>query len=152
MRFSGTPMKGMAKQVTGIFLLGVMALLITLKHPALNYCLCLDSLTLVEHGCAEEVVDKEAECGSCCASESYCDSQGAEEDCLVSLIFDAGEFTHAPAYFDVDAPMESDTEVAWETHDLLVNGTTARALPIRGSPEGPPPQTRLYTAYSVYLI
>ncbi|MGJ8673086.1 hypothetical protein [Rubritalea sp.] len=142
----------MVKKLTGIFLLGVMALLITLKHPAFNYCLCLESFKLADCECYEEQV-VESECGTCCPMEQErsCKTDGESDDCFVSLMFDAGEFVQTETFQYSDACELA--ELA-PVEFLLVDGYELESLaPIRGSPDTHPLYAEpLYVRHSVYLL
>jgi hypothetical protein len=146
-------MKGMVKQATGLFLLGVMALLITLKHPAFSYCQCLEALGLAGCECKEEVVVA-PECGStCCPSqtEEVCETGIDPDDCMVSLAYDAGEFVQTEHFKFVDLALVAEMQ---PTEYLLVDSYPLETLaPARGSPDPPPiADAPLYIRHSVYLL
>ncbi|MFC5050637.1 hypothetical protein ACFPK9_08430 [Rubritalea spongiae] len=142
----------MAKKLTGVFLLGVMALLITLKHPAFNYCLCLESFTLIDCECVEEQV-VEFECDTCCPleDEQPCKTSDVSDDCFVSLMFDSGEFVQTETFHFSEA---SELGEMLPVEFLLVDSFELESLaPIRGSPDLPIASAApLYQRHSVYLL
>jgi hypothetical protein len=153
----------MVSKTTGIFLLGLMAMVIGLKHPSLKYCLCMESLTLVEQGCCVEVeqeasccgVPKQASC-SAAADEDACGENDLcalpdGEDCEVDLVFDLGD------YVGSEKPVELEKH---ETIELIVSAELptfalrehAGVGGIRAGPEPPPIAVPLYVRHSVYLL
>ena len=110
----------MLHKFTAIAFFCVMTLLVTLKHPVLGYCFCVDAYFTGDCVCQ---LDKETQattleptCPSgCCASvltdnssENHSESQKPCDDCTTHLFVDVGDFVW---HSSVDVP--SDTELPY---------------------------------------
>ena len=110
----------MLRKITAVIFMLVMALLITLKHPVLGYCLCLDAyftgdcVCQVEKPAAPAVSqDSASTCPSACANcalqvenENSVDTDSQPlpcDDCTKHLNLDVGDFVwQSTAYVPAD--------------------------------------------------
>ncbi len=132
----------MFRKASATVLLLVMAMIITLQHPVLGYCVCIDDFFTA--GCACEAEPAPPKQVSSCATDC-CKSNGAAEqkspspcdDCNESLTVEtsdflwvnANEFTPDNSEQAIDSTpiLPSDQLLSWQS-------LTAGAIQIRGSP------------------
>lgn len=150
----------MIRRFTAFTFLLVMALTITLKHPVLGYCMCLDSYFTGACECQVVTVtvkvtespesSADANCPSCCSasscetsSESIECSDISEEsapcdDCVKQLVIDVGEFIwHGSDKLPIDvATTLPPTLLLSPEFDLLLAANFSYYTPmsIRGDP------------------
>ncbi len=146
----------MLRKLTAVMFMLVMALLITLKHPVLGYCMCLDSYFSGDCVCQFEksksngpptagTAEKESTsppCSSCCASCETDTSQDSPaeptpcDDCTEHLNVDVGDFVWQSTD---QVPDNAETLIPFPvyltTSTLQVPSTpVGTTMQIRGSP------------------
>ncbi|BDS05159.1 hypothetical protein NT6N_01990 [Oceaniferula spumae] len=146
----------MLRKITAVLFLLVMALLITLKHPVLGYCLCLNSYFTGD--CICEVSKKSAftpvssECAECCSGLDLAQSETIKpkpcDDCSKRLSVEVNDFvwTATDELPDASQGVHLDTP-SYGAHDAIFASQLATLTcgPIRGDP---PPQEFSAPAHS----
>jgi hypothetical protein len=103
----------MFRKFTAMTFILVMAMVITLKHPVLGYCLCLDAYFTSDCKCQFEQAEQAAKpsvnestpsnCSSCCGTEAVDNHQATTEknpsdsslpcdDCVKQLVVEVGDY------------------------------------------------------------
>lgn len=159
----------MLRKTTALSFMVVMTLLITLKHPVLGYCLCLDTYFTGGCVCEEQKPvttnpSSDLSPTSCCSScentprEQTPDTPTAPgpcDDCTEHLSIDVGDFVW---HSSCDIPSDSETDAkptAFDHDEAQQRQTIAQtAQPIRGDP---PPvirtgNTPMYLRYGVWRL
>ena len=135
----------------------VMAMVITLKHPVLGYCLCLDAYFTSDCKCSFEQAAKPSvnestpsNCSSCCGTEAADNHQATTEkntsnppnssvpcdDCVKQLVVEVGDYVwhgsgQLPASSEFPIP---NTPFATKDLSWTSNLTFYSPLSIRGDP------------------
>jgi len=156
----------MLRKTTAVMFMLVMALLITLKHPVLGYCLCLDSYFTGDCVCQTEETPVASDmpkscCSSCQANEvTKTDSDSIPsipapcDDCTEHLNIDVDDFVwqstdqvpdNAATLIPFPAYLATTT---LQTPSIPV-GTT---MPIRGSPPFRWQNIPIYLRHSVLRL
>lgn len=134
----------------------VMAMLITLKHPVLGYCLCLDSyhagncVCHAEKNAKQTPEPKASSCSGCCSTAEVGEEQGATEpcnECNELLVVEVGDF-----FWNAQDDIPSDTEISHTapTFDLDLAQLPLASLHTTVSTRGDPPP-RLLGSVPLYL-
>jgi hypothetical protein len=100
----------MYRKFTAMAFILVMAMAITLKHPVLGYCLCVDAYFTGDCQCQAEQAAKptvnessSSNCANCCGVETVAKNQPATEnkpstsslpcdDCVKQLVVEVGDY------------------------------------------------------------
>lgn len=116
----------MTRKLTASTCMLVMALLITLKHPVLGYCLCLDSYFTVNCVCVEEDTPQNT-CNGCCDTSHTQNTHHSPQkptpcdDCTEHLTIDVGQFVWNSTN-DIPADAESLFNIqAHQTNDSFIH-------------------------------
>ncbi|MGB0990916.1 MAG: hypothetical protein ACPG32_00430 [Akkermansiaceae bacterium] len=157
----------MLRKVSAVTLLLVMTLLITLKHPVLGYCLCVDSFFAGDCSCevaqkAQKKTSSATQSCSHCCQETACNTPADGslapaapcDDCSKRLSIDVDDFVWNGTVQVPNDPQLLDDGSSHYGADLVFSGAQAPAFasgPIRGDP---PPHSVAIPAYPglpVYL-
>lgn len=145
----------MLRKVSAVTFMLVMAMVITLKHPVLGYCLCLDTYFAGNCVCAPTGPTAEnTGCHGCCSTSETEGNQAPEpcEDCTNPLSIDTGDFVWDGSH---KIPSENSSENPANTllfsteQSLTFQELTDAHMAIRGSP--PPIDITLSTSVPIYL-
>lgn len=158
----------MFRKLSAVMFMLVMALLITLKHPVLGYCICLDAYFTGD--CVCETQKKESVstlkngesphpqcCSNCITDESETDSSSATnnpspcDDCTKHLNIDVDDFVwNASDQLPSDANDFPSLASNFSDQGAELPTTSVdTALPIRGDP--PPELVQYDTDLPLYL-
>lgn len=139
------------RKFTALTFMLVMTLLITLKHPVLGYCLCLDAFFAGDCVCQVDTKtitpDSQVKESGCCSS---CETAPAEavsselaeqtpcNGCTEHLNIDVGDFIwQNTQYVSTDDSLTAPSPVSFEPQSLAYpKSHYSPTTPIRG---GPPP-------------
>jgi len=152
----------MSRKISAIAFMLVMTLLITLKHPVLGYCLCLDAYFTGDCTCqtvqqTTTIQDPVAPCCASCAAETQADPTSQDEagekapcdECTHYFNLDVGDFLWDGSD-QVPAGLETlalNTPAYPPSIVLAYSPRFSTAAPIRGDP---PPET-LIDSVPLYL-
>ncbi|MBK1830832.1 hypothetical protein JIN77_08855 [Verrucomicrobiaceae bacterium R5-34] len=153
----------MPRKISAVAFMLVMTLLITLKHPVLGYCLCLNSYFTGDCTCevvqTSQTAPSGANCSSCCTDDHGIESIDIAkmtpcDDCTQRLDLNVGDFV-----WNTTVQLPSDDQDQF--NDLTQPNTDPLLLasifspghaPIRGDP---PPLAALasepYQGFPIYL-
>lgn len=168
----------MLRKFTAISFLLVMTMVITLKHPVLGYCMCLDAYFTGDCSCQVALMDTSATasdqstpppkpCCSSCTSEAASQkpdtpttsTQSTEpapcDDCVKQLVVDVGQF-----YWQSLDDVPSDTETLIVPHPVQPEKTASPPIVFRASTAirgDPPPdivgyKRPIYLRHSVFRL
>lgn len=155
-------MSEMLRKTLAITFMMLMTLLITLKHPVLGYCLCLNSY-FAGDCCSIQEVDQPAPCSGCCSEVESTAHLATEPqkpcgDCAEILNIDVGDFVWNASNQLPDANQDSNTPPSIDfSNTLSAQAHQLAAAPIRGSPpsgnlELYPQKLPLYLRHSVLRL
>jgi len=147
----------MFRKTSATVLLLVMTMIITLQHPVLGYCICIDDFFTADCACEVEPAPPKqiSSCSTdCCESSEMTEQQLPSpcDDCNESLTIETGDFLWANAnqftpdnseeVIDSSPILPSDELLSWQS-------LTAGAIQIRGSP--PPDYSPQPSRLPIYL-
>jgi len=139
----------MRRKISAVTFMLVMTLLITLKHPVLGYCLCLDAYFTGDCTCqtiqqATTSQDPVSPCCASCAAETQNDQttqseagkQAPCDECTHYLNLDVGDFLwdSSDQVSDGLAALALDTPAYQPSIELALSPRFSMAAPIRGDP------------------
>jgi hypothetical protein len=137
----------MFRKCTALAFMLVMTLLITLKHPVLGYCLCLDSyftgdcVCQAEKKSADPTAKQDSPCPSCCSTSEAENNEDIPaptpcDDCTEHLLVDVGDFVWNVSD---DVPSDTETFLLTPTFDLCSVQLPLASLHTTASARGDPP-------------
>lgn len=153
----------MFSKLTAIILLALMTMAIATSQRALNYCACLEKLSIGDCGCSEEVFSD-----SCCSSSCHSDSCGENDlpetkrsecsssRCLIALFFEIDAFLNST--HEIRGKNSNGNELSFHLPyvDIFLK---SEFLSIAYGSRGPPPRTTaitdsvpLFIRHSILLI
>lgn len=154
----------MPRKLTALTFLAVMTLLITLKHPVLGYCFCLESYFTSDCVCQLEKnataepeksdVSSDQTCSDCCAS---CDAKTSDDtpdkpspcdDCTESLSIDVGSFVWDGSH---EIPSDTESLLPVPVYALDIIGIPAASAHSEIAARGDPPPILSSGSIPLYL-
>jgi hypothetical protein len=158
----------MLRKTTAVMFMLVMALLITLKHPVLGYCLCLDSYFTGDCVCQVEkpqtvsdAKEPAAPCPNCASCEAEINTNQNSpvkpvpcDDCTEHLNIDVGDFVwqstdQVPDNAEMLIPFPDYLAATTVQIPSISVGTT---MQIRGSPPFRWQNIPIYLRHSVLIL
>jgi len=152
----------------------VMTMVITLKHPVLGYCLCLDAYFTGDCKCQFEKADQavkptadessSSNCASCCGVETVAKNQPTTEkkpiipcdDCVKQLVVEVGDYAWSgsdqlPANSEFPIPHLPFTleDLSWSAHLTFYSPMSIRGDPPPGLHDSDIPH---YLSHSVMRL
>lgn len=146
-RFNNVP--DMLRKTSAVLFLLVMTLVITLKHPVLGYCLCLDAYFTGDCICetTKNATSAPAStaCQGCCSTNDHAEYVTPVPcgDCTKQLSIDTGDFVWNGSDISPDSETSGISDPgAFSTGDYFCVSQTTPFMsgPIRGDP---PPVTHI---------
>jgi len=119
----------------------VMAMVVTLKHPVLGYCLCLDTYFTGDCVCevdtvsSNEIIACEDDCSATCAVSKKTDPSPCD-DCTQQLTVETEDFIWAGAHKKIPVSNQNNKSTQTFVNDWLLSwqNIATHDVSIRGSP------------------
>ncbi len=126
----------MLRKISAVIFMLVMAMVITLKHPVLGYCLCLDTYFAGNCLCQSAVpTPEQSTCQGCCSTSDTSEDNIPTpcDDCMQSLSIDTDDFVWDNSY-KISSEHGSPAPFFATNQFLTWRELAGTAIAIRGSP------------------